>query len=752
MAFQPADTLKSRTFIGLLLAQFLAAFNDQAIHASAMFFAIHKHALTEKNAITLMPILFFAPWALFCTVAGYLADRYSKRNSLVIWKIAEIAITLVALVGFGLGKQHPYLGPAIVLSTVFLMGTHSAFFVPAKYGVMPEILQPHLLSKGNGYLESTSFLAVILGTVSGGFLSFFFREKEYFIGLILVTLAVIGAVCSMLIRTMPAANPNRPFPRNLFKPLYDNLRTLLKSRPLALAVLGIAFFTFMVAFMRATMYMHGESQNPRWDEFQTSLVVATVALGVGIGSPVAGRASGGKVELGLVPLGAVGMIFATLLAAVYIFHPLGLVIGLVLIGFFSGFYIVPLYTLLQHRAPKASKGDLIATSNFINVTGAIAASLLFKLLVTATSWVGIDKRVPTEDIAHGTLVALEPTKGGRPGFLRVQKDNHKFFTRPKSDKAEDDNPENAGPALPGTGTAHREIINGADGILVDEHPEVIVSTYGIRGADHFEVRPADSPPLEVYDKELVPRYLFVGASIMTLGILILLCRQLPDFFVRALLWIRSYGRYRLKVVGLNNLPSDGPVILATNCDRFEESMQVVAATDRFTRFILLESVADEAPRPLLRYLANRTGTVVLRPPVTDPVTWDKAMTKAIKTLDSGCLLGVTAESSEFAPEAEKFLRELRERHPVPILPVYCGVHVPATGVTAQTFTIQRVQVVIGHPLPGDTTPSEVRLEIRRLGDWIRQTTHAGLNAATVMIPRASSASPTKPGADLPTRP
>src|SRR5271165_2359533 len=175
MPFQPADSLKSRTYLGLVLAQFLAAFNDQAIHASAMFFAINTHTLNEKQAISLMPILFYAPWAIFCTLAGYLADRYSKRSALVFWKLAEVSIALIALAGFWLGDVFKTpLGPWLVLSTVFLMGTHSAFFVPAKYGVMPEILQPHLLSRGNGLLESLSFLAVILGTVFGGVLSFLF--------------------------------------------------------------------------------------------------------------------------------------------------------------------------------------------------------------------------------------------------------------------------------------------------------------------------------------------------------------------------------------------------------------------------------------------------------------------------------------------------------------------------------------------------------------------------------------------------
>src|SRR6476661_193047 len=103
-AFQPADHLHSRTFLALLVAQFLAAFNDQAIHASAMFFAINTGTLSEAFAITLMPVLFYAPWAVFCTVAGYLADRHSKRRALVLWKVAEIGITALAVVGFYVGR------------------------------------------------------------------------------------------------------------------------------------------------------------------------------------------------------------------------------------------------------------------------------------------------------------------------------------------------------------------------------------------------------------------------------------------------------------------------------------------------------------------------------------------------------------------------------------------------------------------------------------------------------------------------
>jgi MFS family permease/1-acyl-sn-glycerol-3-phosphate acyltransferase len=748
MQVQPSDTLKSATFIGLLLAQFLAAFNDQAIHASAMFFAIHRQTLSEANAISLMPILFYAPWALFCTIAGYLADRYSKRQSLVFWKFAEIGITLVALAGFWLGSvQGHWLGPVLVLSTVFLMGTHSAFFVPAKYGAMPQILQPHLLSKGNGWLESLSFLAVILGTVSGGMLSHWFRDQEYRIGIILVVLAVIGAAASLLIKKLPAANPMRPFPTNLFKPLFANLQTLLRSRPLALAVLAIAFFTFMVAFMRGTMYMHGETRNPRWDELHTSIIVGVVALGVGLGSPLAGFLSEGKVELGLVPLGAVGMILSLVLVAFTLDNETALVGCLIGIGFFTGFYIVPMFTLLQHRAPRASKGDLLATSNFVNVIGAISASVLFKGLVLLAAWVGITPSVQPEIVAHGTLLRLDNfSRPSYPSSLEVRREDGTIFRRSSRQVQRDDQ-----------GPVDRAIIE-AEGYLqpaTDEQKgtEVIVGSYALMRQGHrvryYKVLQAGEPLEAVQNKEPLTRALFLVAALMTLGILVLLCRLLPDFFVRSLLWMRAQGRSRLKVIGLQNLPTEGPVLLATNCDRFKDCMQVVTATDRFTRFILLEDPGDREPTPLLRYLARRTGLVALRPDTAGPEEWDKALTRAVRALDEGKLVAVTADGTGPQFEKEQFLEKLRARAAVPILPVYCGTLAADPEANGRFFKLKRVRVVIGQPVRPAATAVEIRRAIHDLGEWVHETEQAGTTAATSRIQAAVNALPSR---TVPNRP
>lgn len=523
--------LGSRTFVGLLVAQFFAAFNDQAIHAAAMFFAINKQLMTEADAISLMPILFYSPWAIFCTVAGHLADKYPKRNALVIWKVAEVVICGVALAGFWLGTHgQETLGPILVLGCVFLMGVHSAFFVPAKYGVMPEILPPHLLSRGNGLLESLSFLAVILGTVCGGVLSYLFLRREEMIGVVLLALAVVGAVASLLIRRMPAANPHRKLPANIYGPIVASLRTLFSTKPLRVAILGIAFFTFVVAFMRAAVYMLGESQNPRWDELKTSVIVGTVALGIGIGSPLAGWLSGRRVELRLVILGAVGMITLLCVAAWQLTNTPVLVACIVGVGVFTGFYIVPLFTLLQHRAPKTSKGEMIATSNFVNVVGAITATLLFRGVVFVAHSTGFaQEQAVRETLGTGTLespAADRPVtyRHGRAAYFSVVRDDGTKL-EPEVE-LEDEKPLTFSEVVENVvGKARKDaVIEVNKGVTANSR--VTVTRFDLHGVPHYEIMPEGQPPTPDYDNERLPAFLFVGAAGLTLLILLTLGRPL----------------------------------------------------------------------------------------------------------------------------------------------------------------------------------------------------------------------------------
>jgi MFS family permease len=463
------------------------------------------------------------------------------------------------------------------------MGTHSAFFVPAKYGAMPEILTPRMLSKGNGVLESLSFLAVILGTVCGGVMSSgdVFGGSEWLIGVILTGLAVVGAVASLFIRKMPAANPGRSFPPYVYKPLIENVRALLTSRPLVFAIVGIAFFTFLVSYMRAVVYMHGQSQLPPWDEAKTSVIVGMVALGIGIGSPLVGYLSGGKVEVGLVPIGALGMMTATTLAALFLTDVPVLIVCIVFMGFFTGFYLVPLFSLLQHRAPKASKGDSIATSNFINITGAIASSLLFWLVGWSAIKTGFTPPLPqVGEAIEGKLESNPVYKKGDPYQVRV---NGRTF------QADEEGPEYV-------------LLRVDQGLK--EGNEVAIRAYraeketarGHETVTYFRVQRADAVPRPVYDKHMLPSLLFLSAGVMTLVTLGLLWYFLPDLFRRTLLWGRGL-KYHVELAGMLRLPGNGPAILATDAATQEALSHVERAADR--RFHLVNS-PDEVRQVLAR--------------------------------------------------------------------------------------------------------------------------------------------------------
>src|SRR5262249_14715614 len=301
-------------------------------------------------------------------------------------------------------------------------------------------------------------------------------------------------VASFFIERMPAANPGRPFPPYLYKPLIANIRGLVGSRPLAFAVIGIAFFTFLVAFMRQVVYMHGQVQVPPWTEQRTSVVAGMVGLGIGLGSPLVGYLSAGKVEGGLVPLGTAGMVLATACAAFLLGNVPLLVVCIILVGFFTGFYLVPLFTLLQHRAPKTSKGDVVATSNFLNVTGAIAAIAIFWAVEHAFQQFGLAEQMNPQDHLAGELTDIQ-FREGKPIALTVRTDTGERRIPGPKKRAVIDIP--------------RSIPLRVD---PDAPPQVVVARYEHRGIEHYLVRTQGEDLAPVYDNSHLPQFLFVGAG------------------------------------------------------------------------------------------------------------------------------------------------------------------------------------------------------------------------------------------------
>ena len=369
------DTLKQPGFFAFFWTQFLGAFNDNFLKIVVSFVALDLAVHGGPGYVEIIAFLFILPSALFSGYAGHMADMYSKRTILVGVKIFEIAIMLLAIATFFTGHLNS------MLALVFLMGLHAAFFSPAKYGILPEMLPDKDLSRGNGLLEMSTFMAIILGTSVGSALFSLWKHNLPLIGLLMLAIAILGALTSLRIARVPPSGAAKLLRLNPFGEIVDGLRRLRRDKPLWLTVIGISYFWFLGALVQINMLFFGK-ELLQLDEFHIGLLGTFLAIGIGVGSLAAGRLSGDHIELGLVPLGSVAMgVFLGLVALSspsYTYTAAALV-GL---GFSAGLFAVPLNAYLQQKAGREEKGQLIATNNFMNTIGILLAAAIHWLLKT----------------------------------------------------------------------------------------------------------------------------------------------------------------------------------------------------------------------------------------------------------------------------------------------------------------------------------------------------------------------------------
>jgi acyl-[acyl-carrier-protein]-phospholipid O-acyltransferase/long-chain-fatty-acid--[acyl-carrier-protein] ligase len=370
---QPTETGSReslRGFWALIVTQFQGAFSDNVVKNLVVLIAIFGTSMTavEKNHFgESIGALFSLPFILFSMAGGFLADRFSKRSVMLGVKIFELLIMSLVFAGLWTLNQN------LLLASVFLMGTHSAFFGPSKYGSLPELLPGKKLSWGNGLLELGTYMAIILGTVAATFMAKFFRGEQWISGSILIGLAVIGFFSCLQITKIPAANPQKKFNLNFPDEVWRQLRAMRGDRPLWLAIIGNTYFSFVGALLLLNLFFYG-ADVLHVDETKTGLLTVALALGIGSGSVAAGYLSGGKIEYGLVPLGAFGLsIFSALLALPHLSVTKAVVL-LALLGFAGGFFIVPIAALLQHRPARENKGQIQATANLLSFVGVFLAS------------------------------------------------------------------------------------------------------------------------------------------------------------------------------------------------------------------------------------------------------------------------------------------------------------------------------------------------------------------------------------------
>jgi acyl-[acyl-carrier-protein]-phospholipid O-acyltransferase / long-chain-fatty-acid--[acyl-carrier-protein] ligase len=369
------SVLKSKGFRSFLVTQFLGAFNDNAFKQVVILSMVSLLSGQEETRyVALAGALFTLPFLLFSSYAGFLADRFSKKQVMVWAKVAEIVV--MGLGGLAFATQNLN----AILMVVFLMGLQSTFFSPAKYGLLPEVLPDEGLSRGNSVLQLFTFLAIILGTAVAGILIQCLGQRLPAMSLIFIAVAAVGTLTSLYITPVPPSGAHKPFRANAFAEVFANITEIRKNRPLFLCVLGGAYFWFVGALFLLTMPKYAE-QMLNVSVSHAGFLMTSLALGIGMGSMLAGRWSGAKVEFGLVPLGAVGLgLCSVCLSFSYRSYPLTL--GLVFaLGINAGLYSIPLAAYIQQKSPAQAKGRILATNNFITFCGVILASPVLWLLL-----------------------------------------------------------------------------------------------------------------------------------------------------------------------------------------------------------------------------------------------------------------------------------------------------------------------------------------------------------------------------------
>lgn len=394
-AMRGSHSLWSVAFAGVVGMQFMTALADNVVRwfviGAAKDYAADSDPATHAWILTLGTVCFVAPFLALAAPAGFLADRWSKRSTVIGLKLLEVALAMATL--FAIGSKNE----SLLFVMVTLLGAQAALLGPAKVGLIPETLKPEALSSANAVYGLSTVGATILGQAIGSGLKdqAGLKGAEHLIwpAVGLISISVGGLVLSFLIAPTPAADPKRPIPWTGPLQTWNDLRELFKVRPLFRVALGIAFFYAIGSFAQFNIdLMTTESLvangNVSVTESAKTPLLASLVLGVCIGSVLAAWLSGDHVELGLLPIGAFGVsMFSMMLCLVpdrlfdggstfnasYI-SALVLLLGL---GVSAGLFSVPLEAYLQHRSDPQRLGSILSASNFMTFSGVLISAVAF---------------------------------------------------------------------------------------------------------------------------------------------------------------------------------------------------------------------------------------------------------------------------------------------------------------------------------------------------------------------------------------
>ena len=390
--------LTQRRFGPFFATQFFGAANDNLLKFALTVMVTYQLQLSwlpPAQAGLVISALFIAPFLLLSATSGQLTDKYPKHHMIRWVKTLEIGIMLLAAWGF-YAVHVP-----VLMACVFLMGVHSTLFGPVKYALLPQVLHEKELTGGNGLIEMGTFVAILLGDIAGGLLIAIPGVGRAAVAVVCLVLAVLGWVCGRAVPPQPALAPDLRINPNPVSETWHNIRIAQQYPSVFRSLLGISWMWFVgAAFLSqfpslAKDVLHG-------DERVASLLLVVFSVGIGVGSMLCEKLSRSHVEIGLVPVGALGMTVFMIDLHFALRHGSGAPVGaahytlsafvaershwrvmadLLMLALSAGIFSVPMYALVQLRCPPAYRARIIATNNILGSVFMIASALLVSLLL-----------------------------------------------------------------------------------------------------------------------------------------------------------------------------------------------------------------------------------------------------------------------------------------------------------------------------------------------------------------------------------
>ena len=603
---------RNRSFLGLTVTQFLGAFNDNIFKQFILLIALQMSLeYLPLDAQAMAMGVFAFPFVIFACLGGSIADRLPKRRVISLAKAGEIAIMTLGMGAFFLAEKDPDLAIMAMMGVLFLMGTQSAFFGPAKFGIIPEIVRESNLTRANAIISMTTNIAIILGTTFAGLMFLHLNpggdltkgDPNWYSGFIFISIAIVGWFSAQSITAgSEASSPERKIEWN---PIHE-LRHLAKDKPLLGAVISAGWFYLIGALALASLNVCGKEVLMLGDG--GSRLFFFVAGGIGLGSLIASKLSGDKVEIGIVPVGGALMTIGFSLTAIVEETLLGYGTTLTIAGIGGGMFLVPLMAYIQERSRGGERGKIQGAAEFVTFSFIFLSALVWDFFVSTN------------------MLALSP-----------------------------------------------------EGTLLGIAALALTGTLGV----FFTV---------------------------------------PHIAVRFPVWVLVHTLYRIRILGMENIPRRGGALLVVNHLSYADPFLVGASVPRFVHFLMHRQFKDMG---LIGWASHLMRAI----PVSSedgPRSIIKSLEDAAERARNGHIVCIFAEggisrTGNLLPFS-KGLEKIARKADVPIIPMYLDrVWGSIFSFRGKKFFFKRplrlpypVTVTIGEPLPSTSTAREVRSRVEEL--------------------------------------